>query len=481
MSSLRAQLLAWVLVPVGCAVAINGWIAHDSAYERADARQDTLLAGAARIIAERVAVDEGQGDVPPAALELFQGDPQDAVWYRATDDRGRTLIGTAELPLPPSKLQPEHPVFFRASVRGRPVRIAAYLQPIMGEPADRRAVVEVAQTLVAHDGIARRFWTHGVLQQLGLLLLVTALILLGLRRGLRPVLELRDAVTRRPAGATEPLRHGNVPEEFMPLVDAINAYGRRLTHYTEAQRVFIQNAAHQLRTPFTLLQTQASFALRARDDQARHESLIAIRRTIHQSARLVNQLLVLSAAEARADGERRLDVVDLRPLVQEVLEDLAAAAEAKRIDLGLDEADADVRALGRRVALREIFMNLVDNAIRYTPAGGIVTVRLTRDTDRATVVVEDDGPGIPQAQREFVFERFARLSDSDSDGCGLGLAVVRELATALDARVELATATGGRGLSAIVRLAAAGDAAATRSAAVPAPAPPTSVDEEEMR
>ncbi|HEX7637425.1 MAG TPA: ATP-binding protein, partial [Burkholderiaceae bacterium] len=293
------------------------------------------------------------------------------------------------------------------------------------------------------------------LQQLALLALVAAFILLGLRRGLRPVLRLRDAVIGRPAGATEPLAHEAVPTEFLPLVEAINAYARRLVQYTESQRVFVQNAAHQLRTPFTLLQTQTSFALRARDEAARHESLVAMRRTVHQAVRLVNQLLVLSAAEAHAEAERRPDVVELRPLLQRVLEDLAAAAEAKRIDLGLDEADPEVHACGRRVALREIFMNLVDNAIRYTPAGGVVTVRVSRDGERATVVVEDDGPGIPEASRAFVFERFARLSDSDSDGCGLGLAVVRELAGGMDARVELATPEGGRGLAAIVRLKAA--------------------------
>ncbi|MET0381943.1 MAG: sensor histidine kinase, partial [Burkholderiaceae bacterium] len=454
MGSLRAQLLAWVIAPVACAIAINGWLTHAGAAERASERQDALLVGAARIIAEQLAVEEGslRGDVPPAALELFQGDPADHVYYRATDTAGNVVFGTSELELPRSTPQSEQPLFFTSVVRAEPVRVVAYLQPVFGVEDAKAVLVEVAQTRLAHDSQARALWLHAVTQQLAMLLAVAALILFGLQRGLRPVLTLSDAVMNRKTDAGEPLGDRLVPREFAPLVAAINDYGRRLTQHTQAQRVFIQNAAHQLRTPFTLLQTQASFALRATDGAARQESLVAIRRTVHQSARLVNQLLALSAAEAGAGGDRPLEVVDLRRIVQKVLEDLAALAEARRIDLGLDQPAGPVFARGRGVGLREIFMNLVDNAVRYTPPGGVVTACIARDGDQASVTIEDNGPGIPPSQRAMVFERFHRLDNSDSDGCGLGLAVVRELAADMGAAVELATPPGGRGLAAIVRL-----------------------------
>jgi two-component system sensor histidine kinase TctE len=265
-----------------------------------------------------------------------------------------------------------------------------------------------------------------------------------------PLLRLRDAVRAREPGTLQPLAVEGIPVELVPLVDSLNGYIQRLEAHAGAQAVFIQNAAHQLRTPFAVLATQLNYAARATEGAERTESLEAARHTLREATRLVNQLLTLSTAESMQAGasDMRSDVV---AVVQEVFERLVGPAQAKAIELGFDapEGAATRLAIGT-VALREILTNLVDNAIRYCPAGSHITVRL-QSTPHATVLeVEDNGPGIPADSRERVFERFYRIDDGRSDGSGLGLPIVREFATKAGARVELDTPAGGTGL--LVRL-----------------------------
>jgi len=447
--SLRAGLLAWVMLPLAGAVAVDGWIGWREASRTALAVQDRLLLGAARIVAEQMRVEEGvfQDHIPPAALELFEARDADQIFYRVTATSGRLITGYAELGLPEATLQLEAPRFFDTSVRGQPVRVVAYLQPVVGAESIPAVIVEIAQTLHGRHAFALDLWWHGMLQQVVILTMTAALILLGLRQGLRPLLRLRAAVLARAPGTLQPLDVQDLQVELAPLVLAINDYARRLDQFAGAQRVFIQNAAHQLRTPFTLLTTQLSYALRADDAQGRDESLRAIRNTVQQAVRLVNQLLTLSAAEAEVRDAAPASRVALDAVVQRVLEDLAGHAQARRIDLGLERDDGDLSVAGDPVAVREIAVNLVDNAIRYTPPGGIVTTRLHRDGARVLLTVEDNGPGIPAHLRERVFERFFRIDDSDSGGSGLGMPIVREFAGRIGASVSLRTPSSGVGLA----------------------------------
>jgi two-component system sensor histidine kinase TctE len=452
--SLRAALLAWVMLPLAGAVLLGGWIGHREAERTAAAVQDRLLLGSARIVAEQahIADDAFREQVPPAALELFEARDADQIYYRVTGSNGRLITGYAELGLPAATLQPEVPHFFDAAVRGQPVRVVAYLQPVIGAPGIPSVIVEIAQTLHGRDAFVLGLWSHAMLQQIVILTMTAALILLGLRQGLQPLLRLRDAVLARAPGALQPLALGDLSVELAPLVIAINEYARRLDQYAGAQRIFIQNAAHQLRTPLTVLTTQLTYALRADDEQGRLESLRAIRDTVQQAVRLVHQLLTLSAADEAGRAAPADAVVALDEVVRSVLEALAGHAQARRIDLGFEsDAASDTSVAGHALALREIVINLVDNAIRYTPPGGIVTTRLQADDAQVVLTVEDNGPGIPEDLRGRVFERFYRIDDSDSSGSGLGLPIVREFAARLGATVTLRTPSGGTGLAVDVR------------------------------
>jgi two-component system sensor histidine kinase TctE len=453
--SLRTALLAWVMLPLAGAVLLGGWIGYREAARTAAAVQDRLLLGSARIVAEQIhiAEDAFREQIPPAALELFEARDADQIYYRVTGSNGRVITGYAELGLPGEPLQSEAPFFFDATVRGEPVRVVAYQQPVIGAPGIASVIVEIAQTLHGREAFVKDLWSHAMLQQIVILAMTAALILLGLRQGLQPLLRLRDAVLARPAGALEPLALGDLSVELAPLVIAINDYARRLDRYAGAQRTFIQNAAHQLRTPLTVLTTQLSYALRADDEQGRLESLRAIRETVHQAVRLVNQLLTLSAADEAGHATPAVAAVALDQVVRNVLEALAGHAQARRIDLGFesDVAAADTCVAGQDLALREIVVNLVDNAIRYTPPGGVVTTRLRAGDTEVVLTVEDNGPGIAAEQRERVFERFFRLDDSNSSGSGLGLPIVREFAARLGATVALRTPASGSGLAVDVR------------------------------
>jgi two-component system sensor histidine kinase TctE len=454
--SLRRRLLAWVMLPLAGAVVLEGVWGLRNAEVTAAVVQDRLLLGSARIVAEQLRFEDGgiEAPVPPAALELFQSADTDDVYYRVIAADGRTVSGYPELVLPDAHLQPETGQFFDAVVRGRPVRAVDYLQPVLAETGLQLVRVQVAQTLHGRTALARGLWLRAVVQQLITLALVALLVWLGLRSCLRPLLQLRDAVLARRPGSLKPLQAEAMPGELSPLVGAINEYALRLERHVSMQEVFIQDAAHQLRTPLTLLTTQLSFAVRAVDGAGREESLAAMRRTVQQSTRLVHQLLSLFNAEVHRDAEARDEPSRLGDVVRGVLEDMAGRAQSKGIDLGLEETAPDRTVRGDPVALREIVVNLVDNAIRYTPAGGVVTTRIALEGSAVVLTVEDDGPGIPPDEREKVFQRFYRIDDSVSDGCGLGLAIVRQFAEAIGAAVRLSTAPGGRGLSAEVRFQA---------------------------
>jgi two-component system sensor histidine kinase TctE len=446
-SSLRLQLLAWLLLPLGFLVTVNTWLSFRDASATATAVQDRMLLGAVRIIAEQTYYRAGElhVEVPPAALELFESASRDRVYYRVVSPRGALLLGYPELPAPPQSLSSEEFMHFDATMRGEPVRVAAFGHPLIGAPEPQVALIEVAQTLRSHRGLASQIWEQAIIHQLIMLALTIAMVWLGLRFGLRPLIRLRDAVLERRPGALEPLDPGPVPQELAPLVSAVNEYVRRLDEHMAAHGRFVAYASHQLRTALSVLNTQVSFALGSKDAAVREDALQAIRGGVRHGIRLVNQLLTLFVAEAAAHSGERQTEVDLAEVVTRVLEESAAAAQAKSIDLGFEQRGAAL-VRGTPSMLHELVANLVDNAIRYTPRGGVVTASVDGGGERVALRVEDNGPGIAPEQRERVFERFYRLHDDGGGGSGLGLPIVREIAAASRASVELSGAPYGTGL-----------------------------------
>ncbi|MCJ9760866.1 ATP-binding protein, partial [Agrobacterium sp. SHOUNA12C] len=250
----------------------------------------------------------------------------------------------------------------------------------------------------------------------------------------------------------DPLEPDMVQSELRPLVHALNDHMERVQNQMAAQRRFVSNAAHQLRTPLALISTQASVAAREADNARRDEALQALRSSTKQVTRLASQLLTLSRAEP---GSRRprSDTIELAATARRVLENLAEEALRHNIDLGLEAGSTPIHVEGDGMMLREMLVNLVDNALRYTPANGRVTVGVARDGDDAVLTVEDNGPGIPESERAQVFERFYRIIGTEPEGSGLGLAIVREVVDGAGGSVTLGDAAEG-GLLVTVRLPA---------------------------
>jgi two-component system sensor histidine kinase TctE len=264
-------------------------------------------------------------------------------------------------------------------------------------------------------------------QQLLILALATLCILFGLHRGLAPLIRLRNDVRSRQEGSLKKLDTHKIPTELTPLVDAFNDYMQRLENYTQLRSTFIQNAAHQLRTPLAVLNIQISDSLRADSKQSGDVSLLAARKTLQQTTRLVNQFLSLSSAEAHVVERSAMSTQACCDIVQKVLEDLAPQAHRKMIDLGLERSGPETVISSSPSAWREIAINLIDNAIRYTPVEGVVTVRIDSADTQITLVVEDNGPGVAPENQDAIFQRFFRIAGTNTAGSGLGLAIVKEL------------------------------------------------------
>lgn len=451
--SLRAQLLGWLLVPLALYAAGSALLTYRSAAETATVVHDRLLLGSARMIAEQIRYDDDalQAVIPPAALELFQSNHQDRIYYRVATANGSLLAGYAEMPVPPGPVKVEEALYFDTTVRGEPVRTVAFAQPALGLPGEGPVLIEVAQTLQSRTALTREIWATAVRHQLLLLGLAVLMVVIGLRRGLLPVMQLRERVQRRRPGALEPIDATAVPHELTPLVHAINDHVKRLDDHASAHSRFIANAAHQLQTPLTLLNTQVSYALRSTDVAGKDDALRAIREGVRHGIRVVNQLLTLSAAESAVAHRHRQSNVDLIGVVKRVLEESAMTAQSKHIDLGFEHFGERAVVRAMPAMLHELVANLIDNALRYTPAGGVVTAAVEVRDDVNILRIADNGPGIPSEEHERVFERFYRVRQDKSDGCGLGLPIVREIALASGAAVTLSAPLSGTGLVVGVR------------------------------
>ena len=303
---------------------------------------------------------------------------------------------------------------------------------------------------------------------LSLVAAVGALLAYGLRRGLEPLDHAARDVAARSATSLQPIPTDDVPEELSPLVVAISGLMARLDEAFTAQRRFLADAAHELRTPLTALRLQQQLLARAPDEASRREALVALEQGIERSQRLIEQLLQVSRAEP--DGEPlHLEPVDLDALTMEVVSSLSPKADRLGIDLGAG-LPTGARVAADRNHVEVLLTNLVDNALRYTPKGGVVDVCTAIDGDAVELVVTDTGPGIPEAERERVFDRFYRGEKAtvlarDTGGSGLGLAIVKAIALRHGATALLSTPPAGRGLEVRVRFRPSDDRSATSAVA----------------
>lgn len=452
--SIRRQLLFWLILPLSIAMICSALIAHKLASDFVTAAYDRSLYDSALDLSRRLRMRDGKlfVDLPPAAADMLEIDELDRVYYEVRSASDELAAGQGGLPRPPPTRN-RRPGYYYGSYQDQTIRLVALRMPYDPDDDSVLALIVVGETLLKRELLAKEILTAVALSQLLLIVMVTVAVYLGVGHGLLPLGRLRQQLESRSHRDLTPLDEPRTPREVRPLVHATNALMQRLERAIAAQQRFVADAAHQLRTPLAGLKTHAELALREESVEGMRDRIRALLHATDRSARLAHQLLSLARAEPEASATLDTATLALNDLAREVTSDWVPRALEREIDLGLIAHDEPVMVRGNAVLLRELLANLIDNAIRYTQAGGRVTVRTAQSGLVAELSVEDDGPGIAAQDRERVFQRFQRLGDPDTEGCGLGLAIVREIAEAHSASIALEDAPGGVGTRVRVRFA----------------------------
>jgi two-component system sensor histidine kinase TctE len=450
--SLRLKLMVWLAVPMALILAISGFLSHGSAMRQATLVTDRQLMASARMIAEQIQFSDGtfSATIPPSALELFASDSHDEIAYAVLGPSNALIAGYPGLN-GPSENPPEFGYgFFETVFRTEEMRAIILRQPVITPNGTTTVSVMVGETLKARGQMFQSLWFRGFIEQAALVLAASVSIWIGINREMRPLLSLRRAVLSRPTGGFEPFDASSVQSEIRPLVQALNSYMERLDRQLARQRRFLDNAAHQLRTPLAIMKTQISYATRRRQSRELETVLAEVDGNLSAMARLTNQLLTLGRVEHERDSIE-VEVVNLSDVVRDVVAEAAPRALDRKIDLAFD-SEGVCQVVATAMLVREMVSNLIDNAIQYAGPGAAATVSVRRTEHVAAMTVEDNGVGVDESDRATLFKRFGRGRNVHAGGSGLGLSIVAEIIEMFGGSVELPTPAGGRGFCVVVHL-----------------------------
>lgn len=453
--SLRRTLLLVLFPGLMLVVGAELWLTWRVSTDAANAAYDRSLLGAIKAIDANISTASGGlgVELPYVMLEFFQLTANGQVFYRVATEGGLVEIGSPDLPPPPRALITGRPQFGDATYFGAPVRVGSYARmldhPIAGQPSAQRVIIQVAETLESRQDFTLALVLRAVARDLLLLAAATAMLVLAVAWALRPLAGLRNAVVARSANDLTPISASDIPADVQPLVDAINLHVDRNRRQAAAQRRFLDDASHQLRTPLATLTTQVGFALRETDLANARLAMTAIKSQLDETVRQTNQMLALARGETAAI-EREL--VDACALAHEVTRKWWSEARNRGVDLGLERPDEASPVLAQPSLLTEALSNLLHNALRYTPRGGQVTVQVWVSEAQVSIAVVDNGPGIPESEIGRAGERFFRASNANQPGIGLGLAIVQTIIERMGGTLLLAAGPKGRGLAATLSL-----------------------------
>lgn len=459
---LQRRLLVLLFLPLGLVGLVSVFFHYQGAGTAA-LQQDQQLLRLVPMLADSVVVtqprdaprpididaDPGLALLLAPPVEEFLKDREGYAVYGVMDANGRLLLGERWLPtVLPTTSDAE---FLSVVQGGITYRVVAQ--------RSRTAAGELI-VMLADGSDARQHWLDTVLLRVllpNLLLMLVAAVAVtwAVSRALRPLIDLKEAVEHRSPRDLSPIDAHSAPAEVRPLVSSLNRLFSLVNDQTEGQRRFVADAAHQLRTPLAGLQAQveawaqATRALEANGQLSlRVDQVLRLRDATRRTSQLANQLLALSRADSLGTDTQPMEQVDLQELCENILALYLDAAAERQMDLGLEAAPAQTR--GHTWLLRELLINLVDNAVKYTPPGGRITLRCGHDAGQtppqAWIEVEDDGPGIAATERRRVLERFYRLPGTVTEGNGLGLAIAEEIARAHRTHLQLTDGAAGRGL-----------------------------------
>jgi two-component system sensor histidine kinase TctE len=441
-ASLHRRLFGWLLVPLVIVLPVLGVALYGQVKNTAQSWLDEGLEDTALTLAGQIDLRGGEArvDISTTMDRALRFDRQDDVFYLVQGPGGDVLQGDAGLAelQPRPRLQPAGSVYYGdVKLRGRELRLVQ-----LGRECGRGACqVLVAETLNKRDALQQEIATYVALNGIALAVLLALAGWWAIRQGLAPLTGLSSELERRDLHRLTPLATP-LPRELVPLQAAFNRLFERLGRAAEAQREFLTDAAHQLRTPLTSLQTEIELALLEPHDPRTDPLLQRLRQRVMRSARLAQQLLSLARAE-----DRSVDVgqpLDLRDVATESGQDWAHRSLPRGVDLGFELAEAP--ALGHSFLLREALENLIHNAVSYAGTGARITVRCGGGPQGSWLEVEDNGPGIPPAERPAALQRFRRGGKASGTGSGLGLAIAADIAARHGGTLQLLDAHAPPGL-----------------------------------
>jgi two-component system, OmpR family, sensor histidine kinase TctE len=438
-SSISRRLIFWLTVPLMLMALCGSLVHYFNNIAPGVISSDKRLKDAANSLMTRVLVKDGAATLDGSADRKPPLPSADSIKFALRDTQGRLLAGDGQLPIVPMSNQTSQLLSMsqvdQRSLRTLTTRFDTRAGVIFITVADVHPPSEPA---VRYGFVSTLLWDFVQLD------VTLVLVWIGIQLGLRPVRKLRDEIAQRSPLDLRPIVDSTVPREIAPVVVTLNRLFATLRTAAQSQQQFIANTAHQLRTPITGMQAQLDLLAAEPEAQPIKDRLGTLQEGIRQLSRAANQLLTLARADPAANIAIKNQSVDLGALAREVVAKFVDRALQEGIDLGVD-VQTDAAIVADPSLLDDLLSNLVDNALKYTPAGGSVTAVVGVRHGKAFLTVEDTGPGIPEAERQRVRQRFYRMPNSPGHGSGLGLAIVDEIAHLYSASVSIGSGAGGRG------------------------------------
>ena len=444
--SIRRHLLKWLLLPMLFLISIDSTILYHFARKLERNAFDHELLSTAGDVNEFLKKSSSNKltALDSETAEVLFSDGVDKMYYNVRDDSGKLLIGEAGITLHKNP-SASHPVFSYAKINQEKVRVVSIPASLDINGQDLNVHIQVAETMNKRRDIRDQIIAWITVPQIVLLIASAFLVWIGVAQGLRPLKYVNEALNKRSYRELEPIELNNIPEEIDQVIGSINSLMAELRETINAQNRFIADAAHQLRTPLAGIFAQIELANDAQNIPDVQDRLKKISLGSERLIHLVNQLLILAKNQPDAIHQIKFEKLDLAKFVKHVTSELAPNAIIKEIDLGYAGSDKKILINGEKARLYDLIYNLIENAIRYTANGGKVTTYVSLDGNEVCLVVEDNGIGIAKEERSLVFDRFYRSSQSKEFGSGVGLAIVKEIASLHNAKIEIADAKEGIG------------------------------------
>jgi len=437
-SSISRQLVFWLAVPLMLLALCGALVHYLSNVAPGMMSSDRRLREAANALMTRIAIEDGAVSLDTAARGKPPLPASDSIKYAIRDREGRLVLGDGSIPAAPMTDASDQ-VLAVAPVRGQNVRTLT----TRFDTAGGVLILALADVRAGIEPAARFGLMSTLLWDFVQLDITLVLVWVGIQLGLRPMRRLRDEIARRSALDLRPIDQASVPREIAPVVVTLNRLFAMLRTSVQFQQQFIANTAHQLRTPITGMQAQLDLLAAEPAAAPIKNRLATLQEAIRQLAHSANQLLSLARADPAVNIAAKNQTVALDTIAGEVVAKFFDRALKSNIDLGVEARPATI--IADPSLLDDLLSNLVDNALKYTPAGGTVTVSAGERAGKAFIAVEDTGPGIPVEERERVKQRFYRLPNSPGHGSGLGLAIVDEIAQLYGAAFSIESGLNGTG------------------------------------